>query len=246
MKPVGIFEFSRWQEQVYRLIAQTKRGAVEIVREEVRYALEFVMKFTPPSDYAQGRAAVDRDIKRTMRSVTAENFTESKVMREIVKSGKIEEFNRRSPYLTGPLKGARAIYFSPVEHSRFRDKRGRVLSDHRQVVLGTSQARKLKRYTADVKNFVGWARAGWARALSAIGGKVPSWVARHSDKAGDVIDELKHPHGPQFTVVNNTAWGNREGGRIARNAIVVRSNVMRKKIERMIREEVTGSGGEVR
>ncbi len=239
-----------WQKKIAEYAARTGVAMTEALNEEFPLMLRKVMDFTPPfkakgkpgaSDLSVGRAAVAFDIYKTMRPFDPSNI-KSKRLRQIVERRDIAGFNALAANSRNPLlQGATAVHFSPNEHLRQRDRRGRVTGRSRnRVVLGSDVA-LLKKYVEKVQSKVGYAKSGWLKALQTVGGDAPAYVKRQGTNGGDVVDDRQHPDGPSITAINRTPWAVRkdEGERILADARLSRINAIMSKIrtkERLARK----------
>lgn len=203
----------------------------EALAEEMPLLVELIMKLTPPKSLAQGRQAVGTDIQKVMRPFDPASVR-SPGLAKIVAKRDVQAFNIvASNVKSGPMAGARAIPFSEQAHTSQRDRRGRVQGRNRnQVVLG-SDASLLKRYIKSVKDRVGYAKSGWLAALNLVGGRsAPSWVSRHGQAGGAVIDTRGEDM--SITAINRTPWAVRkdEAQRIISDAKSSRAVSIERKI----------------
>ena len=208
------------------------------VTDEIRLALVYAMKFTPPKNLAQGRTATKRDILRTMRPITPEELTQSKSLARIVKRRDIAAFNQASKYFHGTLKNAVAVNFEVRIHIGQRDRRGRVRPsrmESKTLVLGREQRGLLSKYIKRRQDNVGIAKNGWWAALQATFGTAPSWVTRHGTTAGEVVNDLNREDFPTITLINKTEWGAREGSRILGDALRARAGMLERKINAQLK-----------
>lgn len=231
-----------WEKKIAEYAAHTGKGMREGMDEEFPLYLRKVMDFTPPfktkgkpgaSDLSVGRAAVAFDIYKTMRPFDPQNIR-SKSLKRIVERKDIAAFNAFAAKSRHPLlQGATAVAFSPNEHLRQRDRRGRVTGRSRnRVVLGTD-AKLLNRYVKEVQGRVGYAKSGWLKALLTVGGDAPAYVKKQGTGGGDVIDDRNNPDNPSITAINRTPWAVRkdEGERIMKDATLSRINAIIAKIK---------------
>lgn len=203
----------------------------EALAEEMPLLVEVIMKLTPPKSLAQGRQAVGSDIQKIMRPFDPAAIR-SKSLAKIVSKKDVEAFSIVAANVkSGPMAHARAIPFSEQAHTSQRDRRGRVQGrDRNQVVLG-SDVSLLKRYIKSVKDRVGYAKSGWLAALYLVGGKTaPSWVTRHGQAGGAVIDTRGEDM--SITAINRTPWAVRkdEAQRIISDAKSSRAVSIERKI----------------
>jgi hypothetical protein len=250
-KPLVSISTVVWQKKTAEYAKFVGKNALEGLNEESPLLFRKIMDFTPPfktkgrpgaSDLSVGRAAVAFDIYKTMRPFNPEEIR-SKSLRKIVETKDIAGFNAFAANSKSPLlKGATAIAFSPREHLRQRDTRGRVNGRSRnRVVLGSDVA-LLKKYVTEMQSRVGYAKSGWWPALRATGGKAPSYVTKFSSPPGVVVDERSDKDNPSITAINRSPWAVRqdEGERILADAKASRINAIISKIrtkERLARKQ---------
>lgn len=228
---------AEWKRKIALYAAFTEKGMVESLNEEWPLLMEVIVKLTPPKTLAQGRAAVSRDIRKTMRPFDPA-AVRSEGIQEIVDKKDIEGYNIVAARVkSGPMAGTRAIPFNPHEHTGLRTKYGRVGRDTKRVVLG-SDAGLLSRYIKDVQSAVGFAKSGWSAALQLVGGKRPAaFVSRHGTAGGRVVDDRRNIENPSITAINSTPWAARadEAHRITNDALASRAISIVNKIKTKIR-----------
>lgn len=226
---------SLWREKLALYQAAFPRQMVEVLNEEWPLLMEVVIKLTPPKTNIQGRAAVARDIYKTMRPFDpAAIRTEG--IREIVEKKDFRAYDIVAQRVkSGPMAGTHAVAFSPKQHTSQRNRMGRVGGGYkgRAVVLGTDGP-LLTVYVKEVQSRVGWAKSGWLLALRLVGGRrAAAFVERHfSGAGGGFIDDRKNPNDPSITAINRTPWAARrdEGTRIINDALDSRSMSIEKKV----------------
>lgn len=199
---------------------------------------------TPPNSLAQGMAAVRRDIYHAVYPVQAKGFQNPQIRRRVSKAERsgdlkaLEAMARNGAFGPG-LRGAVFAKFRPDMHTEQRDRRGRVLA--RKVwKYATTDTEWLRAYVKAVQQHVGQAKAGWVRALKALGGKPRDWYDKPgSYSSGEVEDKLKpgNPK-PTFTATNRSAWASiGDEDRIVAHAMAYREKMMAADIERRLRED---------
>lgn len=238
-----------WEKKVAEYVAATGKTMKEALDEEFPLLLRKVMDFTPPfktkgrpgaSDLSVGRAAVAFDIYKTMRPFNPAEIR-SPSLKKIVETKDVAAFNAFAAKAKSPLlQGATAIAFTPNEHLRQRNARGRVTGRSRNKVVLGSDVALLKKYVAEVQGNVGTAKAGWRPAMDLVGGTVPGYVKRQK-VFGAVIDKRDDPNNPSLTAINRTPWAVRqdEGKRIIADAHASRIQAIISKIrtkERLARK----------
>lgn len=246
-------DISEWQKKMAFLSAATNRGMREVLYEEWPLLLEKIMDFTPPfktaggtgsSNLSVGRAAVARDIQRTMRPFDPASIR-SKGIAKIVAKKDLTAFNAVTANIkSGPLKGARGVAFSPSVHTSLRAYRGRVGRDTNQRVIGTD-AGLLKKYIRSVQDMVGFAKSGWLAAYYLVGGsRAPGYVTKHGTGGGGFIDNHADEEDPSITAINRTPWAERrdEGSRIVQAAYNSRAQAIFSKAKTKLRMAIKEAG----
>jgi hypothetical protein len=227
---------SVWKNKLAQLKVATGESMTEVLNEEWPLLMAKIVELTPPRTLAQGRAAVGRDIEKTMRPFDPSTIRD-KGIQKVVAERNIQAFNTIVGRIkAGPLRGARAVAFSPDIHFAAKNANGRVGRNLNQVVLGPD-AGLLKKYIAMVQGLVGWAKAGWLPAIRLLGGDAPSFVGRHEPGHGSVIDDRTNPDNPSVTAINRTPWAARrdEGQRIIQDAYNSRAVAIFAKVKTKIR-----------
>lgn len=235
----------QWNRSIALYSSALGKTMREALYEEWPLLIRKVMDFTPPfktggskgsSDLSVGRAAVNRDIRKTMRPFDPAN-KRTKQLQKIVDERNLTLFNllaNRSK--KGPMVGLRAVTFSPKVHTSQRNARGRVGADKRQVVLGSDSGHLLE-YIKHVQDNVGIAKAGWWPALSLVGGGAPGYVIKHGTGHGSVIDGHADED-PSITAINRTPWAVRkdEAQRIINAALASRAKAIESKVRAKLRQ----------
>lgn len=228
---------SLWREKIADYAKEFQKSMIESLNEEWPLLMEQVIRFTPPKTLQQGRAAVSRDIRKTMRPFDPAAIRDSG-LRDVVERKDIAGYNAIAANVkSGPMAGTTAIAFSPEVHTRRRNRIGRVGAASRQVVLG-ADARSLQTYIKDVQSRVGFAKSGWLAALRLVGGRrAQAFVERQGTAGGRVVDERRDPDNPSITAINSTPWASRrdEGNRIINSAMFMRSQAIVSKIKTKLR-----------
>lgn len=227
---------TQWRLNLQRYLAHFPGQRAKYLTQQFRLLLKDVIRLTPPKNYTQGRKRVAADIRKIARPFKTD-IIRSKRLREIIAEGDIPAFNSFARSARKPWRGISAAQI-PALHSRARDRRGRVrLSKPRDYfVLGRSEDREFNRYVRSQQSHVGIARSGWAPAYQAVGGKAPSWVARHGSRHGSATKRLNHPHSPSLIARNAAPWASRrkEGHRIVMAAFRSRDRAIARNLEHML------------
>lgn len=164
------------------LVVKLNADSQLLLKEEMRLLLRDVVSFTPPKTLAQGRKAVDRDLARNAAPLDAQKIKMPR-MAEVVRKRDVEAIQKIADNVKGGFfKGRRLLQTTDdirAEHKKNRTRYGRVRSDKRNMAL-LSVWRK---YTREVQDRVGFAKAGWIRAAQGVGLKLPNFVTRHGANA---------------------------------------------------------------
>jgi len=212
-----------------------------IVKDETRFLVKQVIKFTPPKTLAQGRKAVARDIKNAMEPLDDTKFTSKKISMLIRNKdvNSMREVVRRIP----TMKASTVEEFDPVRlHERRRDSRGRVQRSKGVFVL---DKKGWKKYVSKKQKNVGSAKAGWWPSLAAVGGSVPSWVSRHSNRFGSVdTSRLESNTSPRIRIQNFSTAANSQNqqNHQVESAVRMRARSMEGKARHMV-EQAAKAGG---
>jgi len=175
--PIFQINQARYRDGLNQFVNRLGADAQLLLKEEMRLILREVMRFTPPKTFAQGRAAVAKDLAKN-----AAPLDPSKVrwprMSEVVKKRNLAAIQKIADNQKKGFWASRKLLKSTSEiadqHKRNRTSRGRVSSDRRNMAL-LSVWRK---YTREVQSRVGWAKAGWSAAAAGVGLPIPGWVQR--------------------------------------------------------------------
>jgi len=228
----------RLEQGVKQGFVQPEYGTLPV---QSRLLAERCQAFTPPSTAAEGRAAVTRDITGIFRPISSGIWREKQI-RKIVRTDNREDWNALAKNLSAKsgLRDTTAVGFNPDVHQRLRNKRGFVNRGSRKgrwVTLGPESA-KVKKYLAEIKKRVGWAKAGWNATILRFGGNISGgWLANHGQGHGRVNVNMNMPD-PFVQSVNETGWAkyqNREGQRVIQNAVLARARDMQAYFERMMK-----------
>lgn len=153
-----------------------------LLKEEMRLLLRDVVSFTPPKTQAQGRAAVYTDLARNAAPLDPQKI-KMKRMADVVRKRDVEAIQKIADNLKGGFFQRRTLLQTTddirAQHKKNRTRYGRIRKDMRNMAL-LSVWRK---YTREVQDRVGFAKAGWLRAAEGVGLKLPNFVTRHAGNA---------------------------------------------------------------
>lgn len=200
MKPEADVDMREFERALVRYKAATRRAWPVVIRDQARLLLTRVLRLTPPKTQAQGRARVAGDILRVYKDFGNVSF-DAPVIQKAWRANDYQALQT----LLGPGNFTEGLRLekevNPEIHQSARKIRGRV-SERRKLHVGVTGRGKLKRYISQVQRRVGIAKAGWARAMIAVGGKLPSWINRHGTRYGEVKDESRKGINPGIELIN--------------------------------------------
>jgi hypothetical protein len=201
-----------------------------ILSVQAKLLLEHVMGITPPRTIKQGKDRVRIDLERIFRPLDPNKFRNQSI-RKLIRAGDPVAWDNFSSRLReGELAQTRAIVPNERLHRSNRDKRGRAYRNPRpKMVTLKPDQEALKQLIIASQANVGYAKAGWVRAYTELGGdRAPEWVKRHFPGKGIFQDGRKGDN-PFVAAYNQTGWGKKsdEAERIMNTAIKGRTNAMR-------------------
>lgn len=221
------FRLQRIQELAHKGLVDPGMGTLTV---QGKLLLEHVMRITPPKTISQGKNRVRLDITDIFRPLYPEQFT-SRSIQNLVRKGDPVAWENFSSKLKGDkLANTRAIIPNERLHKANRDRRGRALPkpSPNMVTLKPNHSTLKQMILASQAN-VGYAKAGWVRAYTELGGdRAPEWVKRHFPGKG-IFEDNRKSDNPSIAAYNQTGWGkySDEASRILNNAIKGRINAMR-------------------
>jgi hypothetical protein len=169
----------KYRNDLNQFVTRLNADSSLLLKEEMRLLLRDIQRLTPPKTLAQGRKAVSGDMRRVAAPLDPDKIKfpamakavrdrDGKAIQAIADNLKSGFFAKRHMILNdGDLRSA---------HIAARNNRGRVKRDQNNMTF----LRTWRKYTAEIQNRVGYARAGWAAAAAGVGLKLPSWVSRHA------------------------------------------------------------------
>ena len=174
---------ARYRDGLNQFVNRLGADAQLLLKEEMRLLLREVVRFTPPKTFAQGRAAVGKDL---VKNATPLDHSKIKWPRlaELVRKRDLDGIQKLTDSVKKGFWQGRKLLTSTSqiadEHRRNRNRYGRVRSDRRNMAVLAIW----NRCTRDVQSRVGFAKAGWVTAARAVGLSMPGWVTRLSGAAG--------------------------------------------------------------
>jgi hypothetical protein len=215
---------SQYTEALGEFIRFHAVGIAQALRYQGRLLVQEIIKKTPPDTRAQGRHAVERDIKRAIRPLRPQDF-ESKEIRALIRKRDyhgLEAVFRKFPE-SSDLRNVSVVPFDPKLHAEVRDRRGRVQRFKRTA---TPDYNRVAEYIDRMKGHVGQAKGGWAASLIGLGGRPAAWIAQHAG-AGAFEDHADNPILEYVQMTNRSEWaGGGDEDRVIANSLRSRSVAM--------------------
>jgi len=137
-------------------------------------------------------------------------------------------------------------------HERYRSKKTGRTGYVSQSVIGRwkvqdqmwVQDQTANTYLNKVAGRIGWAKAGWLKAYTVLGGiRAAAWITRHGTQKGGYTDGTANTK-PFIKVWNDTGWAQRDGNAdaVMRRAVADRSIRMKSYFETQMRLAAQGKG----
>lgn len=275
-----------------KLTLLARRAGAEVgtvLRQESLYITQTIIRNTPPNNFAQGRAAVARDIRRVFTplrwvmnylKVTVNRPQTALIVAKLIRQGKHAEAmqlmsqpadvaeqvtvkaHRRGSAKVGSYtqtrlrKGALVPMVrpgtpiirtpDPAMHIARRNGYGRVAGKRRgsQGVVKASaiveDGKSLRDYIRAVQERVGWAKAGFASALTASGGSPPDWYGRLAPNSGAAKADFLGANPGIFAIAYNVKIPGYQ--RIVDDSIRFREKITQTKLDRVWADKGTNLG----
>ena len=184
--------FHRLEYQLARLALAAKVDLGLVIKEEARYAIQTIVKFTPPKNKQQGVNAVRADFSRLAQPLVYSDLEAKatkggfyKSMARYVRNRKVEKMRAllRNPNLTG-YYGMKLLENQDAlrkEHKDRGNNRGRITGKATALAFGSD----FKKYRNEVENRVGWTVAGWNASAKITGARYKKFSDKLKPQAGN-------------------------------------------------------------
>lgn len=202
-------DFSQSLREYLRLV-QNGRPRADIVKNQMKFAVQAIVDLTPFETLAQGRAVVKRDLTAAEKPYGVDGGAfPIKNIRDSGLRGRLEEYMRAKDYgkikeiwaKIGSKTGFTMVDFDIDLHHQNMDERARPRGDQRIIVPQVSEWRE---YLKHLQGQVGRARGGWVASAEAFGLALPQWVTRW--RAGGSVEALIEPGAVTFTMINRAVF----------------------------------------
>lgn len=231
MATVTHLDTTKFNAQLEKLILQLPREVLEkALREEAKQFLTKLLSFLPPKTYSQGRAAVARDIGRTMLALDPQKYRDPKI-RAILLSGDIGAIQAILPKLGKDFEGLFVALFRPELHTSRRNRYGHVSASNKPNVI--PQPDLVKQYLKTVQDRVGMLKAGYLPAAERLGVTMPNWVKKHGARFGGIEIEVGSPGTRTSITITNRGGKWPDHAKFARDALKSRIKSMETKTLRL-------------
>ena len=198
--------FSRLDYQLTRLALAAKVDLGLVIKEEAKYAIQTIVKFTPPKSKQQGANAVRADFSRLAEPLVFQDLQAKaskggfyKSMARYVRNRDVEKLRAlfRNPNLTHYygrplLESEDAI---KKYHRSQQNSRGRITGKPRVLAFGSDFRRVLK----TMEDRVGWTVSGWNASAKVTGARYKKFSDKLKPQAGGnkLFGSVQSSFGPQ-------------------------------------------------
>lgn len=198
--------FSRLEMALHELAKEAKVGLGLVIKEEARYAIQTIVKFTPPKQRPQGVNAVRADFSRLAEPLVFQDLqakaTEGgfyKSMARYVRNRDVEKLRAlfRNPNLTHYygrplLESEDAI---KKYHRSQQNSRGRITGKPRVLAFGLD----FRRVRKTMEDRVGWTVSGWNASAKVTGARYKKFSDKLKPQAGGnkLFGSVQSSFGPQ-------------------------------------------------
>lgn len=173
------FDVVKYRNDLNQFVTRLNADSTLLLKEEMRLLLRDIQRLSPPKTLAQGRKAVAGDMNRVAAPLDADKIRFPR-MAQAVRDRDEKAIRAIADNLKSGFFSKRKLLTSEAEmrtaHLAGRNNRGRVRKDQNNMAM----LRLWKKYTTEIQQRVGYARAGWAQAAAGVGLRLPSWVSKHT------------------------------------------------------------------
>jgi hypothetical protein len=183
--------FHRLEYQLARLALAAKVDLGLVIKEEAKYAIQTIVKFTPPKTKQQGVNAVRGDFSRLAQPLVYSDLKTKATkggfygsMAKYVRNRDVEKMRAllRNPKLTG-YYGMKFLENEDAlrnEHKARRNARGRITGKATALAFGAD----FKKYRKEIEGRVGWTVSGWNSSAKVAGARYKKFSDRLKPPGG--------------------------------------------------------------
>ena len=198
--------FERLEMALHELAKEAKVSLGLVIKEEAKYAIQTIVKFTPPKSTKQGANAVRGDFSRLAEPLVFQDLqakaTEGgfyKSMARYVRNRDVEKMRAllRNPnlshYYGRPLLESEDAI--KKYHKDQRNDRGRIRGKPRVLAFGSD----FRRVRSIMEDRVGWTVSGWNASAKVTGARYKKFSDKLKPQAGGNIrfGSVQSSFGPQ-------------------------------------------------
>jgi len=177
--------FHRLEYQLARLALAAKVDLGAVIKEEAKYAIQTIVKFTPPKSKQQGVNAVRGDMAKVTEPLVYQHLEAKASKGGFYKSMARYVRNRQVDKLRALLRNPKLSHYYGMrllenedalrlEHRRKQNARGRITGKPDSLAFGSD----FKKYRNEIEGRVGWTVSGWNSSAKVAG----AVYKRFSDK----------------------------------------------------------------
>jgi hypothetical protein len=183
--------FHRLEYQLARLALAAKVDLGLVIKEEAKYAIQTIVKFTPPKNKQQGVNAVRRDMANVAQPLVYQDLKAKASkggfygsMAKYVRNREVEKLRAlfRNPKLNHYYGGKLLADIGALkdEHRLRQNNRGRVTGKPNAFAFGADY----KKYIKQVEDRVGWTVSGWNSSAKVAGARYKKFSDRLKPQGG--------------------------------------------------------------
>ena len=183
--------FHRLEYQLARLALAAKVDLGLVIKEEAKYAIQTIVKFTPPASKQQGVNAVRADFSRLAQPLdykilkakaTKGGFYNS--MAKYVRNRDVEKMRAllRNPNLS-KFYGLKLLENEDAlrtQHKARRNGRGRITGKATTLAFGAD----FKKYRKEIESRIGWTVSGWNSSAKVSGARYKKFSDKLTAQGG--------------------------------------------------------------
>ena len=199
-------KFSRLEGQLRELslVANVDLGLV--IKEEAKYAIQTIVKFTPPKSKQQGANAVRADFSRLAEPLVYQDLQAKATKGGFYTSMARYVRNRRVGKLLELLRNPKLSHYYGMrllengqairtEHRRRQNARGRITGKPDSLAFGGD----FKSIRNEIENRVGWTVSGWNSSAKLIGARYKKFSdkLKPQTRGNKLFGSVQSSFGPQ-------------------------------------------------
>ena len=188
---------SRFEGLEYSLARLALAARVDlglVIKEEAKYAIQTIVKFTPPKSKQQGVNAVRADFSKLAQPLVYSDLQAKatkggfyKSMARYTRTRNVEKMREllKNPHLKHfyGMKFLDSVDAIKQEHRRLQNSRGRITGKANALAFGADY----KKYQKEVEGRVGWSVSGWNSSAKIAGARYKKFSDKLKPQAGGSI-----------------------------------------------------------